>query len=139
MSSGLYIRGLPIAFAVVAIALLVAGLIACSRDEPLVGTVLNPLDPTPGFQLTDQLGRPATLSDFEDKVVALTFLYTYCPDICPAATSQLKRAHDMLGEDADQVSFVAVSVDPERDSIQQAYEFSEKWGMLDKWSFLVGD
>ncbi len=36
------------------------------------------------------------------------------------------------------MDFVAISVDPERDTVERVHEYTESWGMLDKWSFLVG-
>ena len=113
-------------------------LAACSGPEPIMGTVLEAAHPAPSFQLRDQLNRQVSLSDFEADVVLLSFLYTYCPDVCPAATANLKKAHELLGSDAALVDFVAISVDPERDTVERAHEYSESWGMLDKWSFLVG-
>ena len=113
-------------------------LAACSSSPSLTGTVISPAGPAPGFELSDQFGRPATLADSLGDVVVLTFLYTYCPDICPIVTSHLKDAHRMLGDDAAGVTFLAVSVDPERDTVERAYEYSEGWGMLNSWQFLVG-
>ena len=34
---------------------------------------------------------------------------------------------------------MAVSVDPERDTVEAAYDYLDKWGMADRWYFLVGD
>ena len=34
---------------------------------------------------------------------------------------------------------VAVSVDPARDTAEQAHRYSDRSGMLDRWSFLVGE
>ena len=118
---------------------LAVALAACSRDEPMLGTVLQASDPAPEFQLRDQFGRSVALADYRGKVAVVTFLYTYCPDICPIVTSHLKQAHRMLGEDAARVGFVAISADPQRDTTERAYAFSEEWGMLKNWAFLVGD
>ena len=71
--------------------------------------------------------------------MVLAFLYTRCPDVCPIVTETLRRSHDLLGEDAEQVDFLAISVDPERDSVERAYEYSEERGMLERWRFLVGN
>ena len=105
----------------------------------MLGTVLNPARPAAPFELQDQFGRRVRLDDHQGNVVVLTFLYTYCPDICPVVTSHLRDARRLLGEDAGKVAFVAVSVDPERDSVERAHQFSEDWGMLHDWSFLVGE
>ena len=45
----------------------------------------------------------------------------------------------MLGDAADGVEFLAVSVDPERDNVESALDFSSTWRMEQKWDFLVGD
>jgi protein SCO1/2 len=110
-----------------------------SNDDSLMGTVLDPRNPAPPFELDDQLGRRVSLSDHGGQVVVLTFLYTYCPDVCPLVTSQLRETQRQLGDDAAQVSFLAVTVDPERDTAARAQEYSLKWDMADRWSFLVGE
>ena len=121
--------------------LVAAGLLAaaCSGPEPLAGTVLTASDPATPFKLTDQSGRPVSLADYRGKVVALTFLYTYCPDICPVVTSHLKEAREILGKDSSEVAFVAISVDPERDTVERAHVYSKECGLMDGWAFLVGD
>jgi cytochrome oxidase Cu insertion factor (SCO1/SenC/PrrC family) len=115
-------------------------LAACSGTAPeaFQGTVFRPPRPAASFQLQNQFGQQVGLSDYRGKVVLLTFLYTSCTDICPIVTSQLREAQAMLGDAARDVAFVAVTVDPERDTVEAAYAYSEKWDMLRKWDFLVG-
>ena len=113
-------------------------LTACSKAEPMLGTVLTAADPAPPLQLTDQFGQTVALSDYRGKVVVLAFLYTYCPDICPIVASHLKQAHQMLGDQAAQVGFVAISVDPERDTVERVHAYLDERGVLDDWTFLVG-
>jgi len=112
---------------------------ACSKPDPLVGTVLTAGDPAAGFELRNQFGQQVSLEDYSQDVVVLTFLYTACPDICPVVANHLADIHRLLGEDADDVGIVVISVDPERDTVQTAHAYSEKWGMLDDWAYLVGD
>ena len=94
--------------------------------------------PAPDFQLRDQFGETLSLSGLGGKVVVLTFLYTYCPDVCPVTTETLRQAHQLLGDAAAGVEIVAVTVDPERDTVDRVHEYSEQKGMLDRWRFLVG-
>ena len=68
----------------------------------------------------------------------LTFLYTHCPDVCPIVTGQLREASEALGAEAAEVAVVAVSVDPERDTVEAAREYSDKWRMSERWEYLVG-
>ena len=117
---------------------LASAAVGCASDDAFEGTVLDPADDAPAISLSDQFGETVALSDFAGKVVLLTFLYTACPDVCPIVTETLRRTHQLLGEDAAGVQIVAVSVDPERDSVEEAYGYSEDREMLDKWRFLVG-
>ncbi len=117
---------------------LAAAVAGCASDEAFEGTVLDPADDAPAISLSDQFGETVALSDFAGKVVLLTFLYTACPDVCPIVTETLRRTHQLLGEDAARVQIVAVSVDPGRDSVEEAYGYSEDREMLDRWRFLVG-
>ena len=112
--------------------------VACSGPAAFHGTALEPDDVAPGFRLRDQFGGTVQLSESAGKVVVLTFLYTSCPDVCPITTETLRRTHNLLGEDAGLVDFLAITVDPERDSVDRAYQYSLEKDMQDKWSFLVG-
>src|SRR3989338_6867882 len=87
--------------------------LAGCAPEPLSGTELG-ADPAPDLTLTDGLtGSPVTLSSLRGSVVALTFLYTRCPDSCPLVAEQFRATQNELGADADRVRFVGVSVDPD--------------------------
>ncbi len=116
---------------------------ACGSSESEVafhGTVLKDAETAPGIALTNQFGQTVDLDDFRDSVVVLTFLYTNCPDVCPIATSRLREVQETLGEDGAEVQFVAVSVDPERDSVEAAREYLDKWGLSENnWDYLVGE
>ena len=112
---------------------------ACSSAEPFEGTELTAGEPATPFELVSQNGRSVTLSDYAGKVILLTFLYTSCPDLCPAVTADLRDTHRLLGDVADEVAFVAISVDPARDSVESAREYSDRWEMTERWDFLVGD
>ena len=85
----------------------------------------TPLDktPAPDFQLADAAGQPFKLSDLKGKAVALTFLYTNCPDECPLITERMRESAAALGSDAAGVRFVAVSLDPERDTSVAIQQF----------------
>ena len=117
--------------------LLAIASVACSSSEEFKGTELRPPQPAAPFELQNQFGRQVNLSDYAGKVTVLTFLYTNCPNVCPIVTSQLRDTHEMLG--AADVAFVAISVDPERDTVQEAHAYSDKWKMTHNWDFLVED
>lgn len=113
---------------------------ACARSAPrLVGTVMQ-AEAAPDFTLTDGLsGRALTLSAQRGKVVALTFLYTQCPDVCPLTAEELRQAQEQLSAAGrDRVAFIAISVDPRHDSPEavQAFAKAHRWGP--GFAFLVG-
>lgn len=68
------------------------------------------------FHLTDHTGKPRTLADFRGKVVLLFFGYTHCPDICPAILADMAQVMRSLGQDAERVQVLFVTLDPERDT-----------------------
>ena len=63
------------------------------------------------------------MSEFEGKVVVVYFGYTFCPDICPATLNKLARSMDLLGEKADDVQVMMVSIDPARDTPDMLGEY----------------
>lgn len=67
------------------------------------------------FSLTDHTGRRVTDADFRGKFLLVFFGYTYCPDVCPTAMANVSLVMEALGEDADAVQPLFISVDPERD------------------------
>ncbi len=77
------------------------------------------------FTLTDQHGLPISLSDFKGRLVLLTFGYTHCPDICPNTLLTLKSAINKLGDEADRVQVVFITLDPERDYPERLKTFVE--------------
>ena len=117
------------------VAALVLG--ACAPQR-LAGTELGGTD-APDFTLTDGVsGRAVTLSAQRGQVVALTFLYTTCPDVCPLTASRFRAAQVELQTDASHVTFIAVSVDPDRDTPKAVQEFSAAHGLSANWYYLVG-
>ncbi len=75
------------------------------------------------FTLTDQDGQPFTLSSQRGKLVLIFFGYTYCPDICPTELATLSRLLHDLDQDADRVTSLFITVDPERDTPQKLRQY----------------
>lgn len=126
-------------FALVALLALVGVAYGRLRPVPtLIGDYLSKPYPAPDFTLTDQFNHSETLSSFRGRPVALTFIYTHCPDVCPLIASTMHAAYQELGPDAQRVQFLAVTVDPERDTIPRIRQFSREHGLLDEWLFLSG-
>jgi protein SCO1/2 len=127
--------------AVVAALLLAAGNDGSSSST--ASTVVNgfagglrpPGIPPEDFHLTDQDGKPVSLSEYRGDVVVLTFMYSTCQDTCPVTAQQIRGAMDQLGHD---VPALAVSVDPANDNPFHAKRFLLDQHLTDRMRFVLG-
>ena len=112
----------------------VSGTLAGENELPRLGTA-------PGFTLISQDGEEVTLSSLRGKVVAVTFIYTWCPDICPMLTDKMARVQDALGDDfGTKVVFVSISFDPKRDTPEVLKDYAAAFDANPAgWSFLTGE
>ncbi|HEB92711.1 MAG TPA: SCO family protein [Gammaproteobacteria bacterium] len=87
---------------------------------PLLSTLRPEPLPLEKFSLIDQQGQPFTLDQLKDKWSFVFFGYTSCPDVCPTTLAEMVNIADMLAEKEqdDNIQFVFVSVDPERDTVE---------------------
>lgn len=97
------------------------------RLQPHVfsGSVIQSNDKAPRVELQASAGRTVRLNDFDGKVVVLYFGYTFCPDVCPTTLAKLADAMDILGDRADEVQVIMVSIDPARDTPESLAEYVE--------------
>ncbi len=116
---------------------LFTGNVQSTNQSGLQGTDLGSM-PAPDFRLTDQFGKPISLSQFQGKPVVVTFLYTHCKDLCPLTAEKLHTVMQNLGSDAQHVAVLAVSLDPQGDTTASVLDFSKAHRMLDYWHFLTG-
>jgi protein SCO1/2 len=104
----------------IALALFVTVTMAgCGRSHEFHGTPYDPVIAAADFKGINSDGTPFMLSDLRGKAVLLFFGYTSCPDICPTTLAKMKSVYDELGNQADGVEVLFVSLDPERDSPEQ--------------------
>ena len=110
--------------ALVAAAILLALLFA--KPVSFHGTSYNEPYPTaPQIKLIKMNGETFRLSDEKGKIVLLFFGYTSCPDVCPTTLAELKQVMDGMGNQAEQVQVVFVSVDPKRDTPEKIQQYVE--------------
>lgn len=68
------------------------------------------------FTLVAANGDVVTDQTYHGRWTLIFFGYTFCPDICPTALSNMSVAIEKLGSDAAQVQPLFITVDPERDT-----------------------
>src|SRR5262245_31931792 len=99
------------------ISIVAAGVFLFSKPASFRGTTYTePYPPAPEFNLTRANGSSFQLSETRGKVVMLFFGYTSCPDICPTTLAEFKQSLVQLGDKADEVQVLFVTVDPQRDT-----------------------
>jgi len=106
--------------------MVMAGLLAsCQQGSSasFIGTDLTGTQFGKPLTLTDHTGKLRSMNDFKGKVVVLFFGYTHCPDVCPTTMSDLKQTMKLLGDKADDVQVLFVTVDPERDTQEVLAQF----------------
>lgn len=87
-----------------------------AKDAPAFRAgVFDPPRKAPDFQLEGSDGAPLHLGRLRGKVVILEFGFTSCTEVCPFTLATLARARKLLGDAAEDVQVVFVTVDPERD------------------------
>lgn len=107
-----------------AIPLLVMAAAACGPDAPRRGIVFDEPVPAGALALTRFTGEPFDIAALRDTVVLVYFGYTHCPDVCPTTLSDWAGARRALGDRADRVRFVFVTVDPLRDTKEVAHGYA---------------
>ncbi len=77
----------------------------------------------------------------KDKITLMAMVYTHCPDICPMTTHNMYLVEQRLPDNLNnQVRFVVISFDPNRDTPGVLKKFAEIRDLsFDKWTFLSGD
>jgi protein SCO1/2 len=87
------------------------------------GLLLEPLEPAPDFVMEDQHGQPFRLSERGGRAVLMFFGYTNCPDVCPTTLADYVQVRENLGDRAEEMDFVFISVDADRDTPDAIVEF----------------
>jgi len=123
-------------------------------NSPLTPTTAVPGEPKPGdeipdFQLINQDGKRIHLSQYRGKALALTFVYTRCPqpDQCTLMSTNFAAIEKALQAEPDvstKTHLLTISFDPDYDTpkVMRSYgaSHSEKYSdeTFQHWEFLTG-
>ncbi len=72
---------------------------------------------------TNELGKEVRLTQFLGKRTVFALFYSSCRTICPMTVATLKKVEKSMGEDAKNIQFILVSIDPSHDSPEQLRNF----------------
>jgi protein SCO1 len=93
--------------------------------------------PATDFTLSDQDGKPVSVSSLRGRVLAITFLDSHCKQLCPLEADQLAQAQKTLGA-AAQLSLLVVSVAPTTDTPDSERAFAATHHWTGDWHWLMG-
>lgn len=92
------------------------------------------------FTLSDQDNREVVFPDnYLGEVLLVGYVYTHCPDICPAITYSMRDVQRLL-IDEPEFSLISISFDPERDTPEILNDYAANYILhTDNWSLLTGE
>jgi protein SCO1/2 len=112
---------------VIGLSLTLGAWFVIDRNYTYKGVLIDPPARAADFELIDQNGEPFRLSEHRGQVVLIFFGYTNCPDECPLTLSEYKSIKDQLGSKAQDVRFVMITVDPQRDTLSALKVFIDRF------------
>ena len=102
--------------------------LACAATSATGATSELPhIGPAPAFTLIDQDGKTFSLRSTRGRVAVVTFLFTSCSSTCPLLTAKLVSVQRNLGNDAPNVMFTAITVDPLHDTPATLKKYAEAY------------
>lgn len=102
------------------------------------GGEVSPPRAAPPIRLHDAAGRTVTLASQRGRYVLVTFLYTHCLDVCPLIAQNLNAALKTFGGAANNVSVLAVSVDPKSDTPAAVRAYARRMHLVPQFRYLIG-
>jgi protein SCO1 len=94
------------------------------------------------YNLINQEGEEVVFPDIiKGSITVMGFIYTHCPDICPMTTHNMYLTEKELKKaNINDVKFVALSFDPDRDSPEVLKKFAEVRELdFNYWTLLTGE
>jgi protein SCO1/2 len=98
---------------------------------PVLGTL-------PEFALVERAGTAVGSRDLAGGVWIADFVFTRCPDFCPALTARMAGLQKALPRDGEPVRLVSFSVDPAYDTPEVLRAYAARAGADPTWLFLTG-
>lgn len=79
------------------------------------------------FTLMNSKGMQLNSEALKGKYALIYFGYSFCPDICPTALEGMTEALKLLGQEAQKVQPVFITVDPKRDTVSHLERYMENF------------
>ncbi len=109
------------------VAILATGSIHAAYPASIDNFLLRNFEIVGDFTLTNQFDGKTSLEDLGGKVVLLSFGFTNCPDVCPTTMADMGKVLRSLGDKAESVEVVFITVDPDRDTAERLKNYLVKF------------
>jgi len=86
-----------------------------------------------------QDNQQVALTHFTGKPTVLGMIFTNCNYACPRLTADIKSIKEKLGENGEDVNYVLVTFDTERDTPAQLKKYAESIDLDKNWTLLHGN
>src|SRR5882672_585508 len=93
----------------------------------------------PDFTLLDPRGQPVRLVQLQGRTVLLSFIFTQCVSACPMLSYRMGLLQTQLAQAGlfpARITFLSVTVDPERDSADALDRYARRFDARPGWYFL---
>ncbi len=86
---------------------------------------------------TTQKNESLQLKQFSGDIIICAMVFTHCESACPRIVADMQRIESKLKEkEIEQVKFLLVSMDPERDTPTRLKEFAEEHKLNEHWTLI---
>jgi len=116
----------------------------CCKASDSLSTEANGQSGESLYQLTGSWStedqQTIELDQLKDKIQVVSMIFSHCEYACPRLVADMKIIEERIpAERRDQVNFLLVSFDVDRDSPERLKEFKIKEGLGENWKLLHGD
>jgi protein SCO1/2 len=94
----------------------------------------------PDVVLVDQNGTKVRFKELmlSNKPIVVDFIFGTCTTICPILSAGYANLQQKLGQDAQNVHLVSISIDPENDTPKVMTDYLKRYRAKTGWDFLTG-
>ena len=114
----------------------------CSKEKS--ADVLKEISGESVYNLTStwttQKNENLKLDHFKNKIVITAMVFTHCESACPRIVADMQRIESSLTEkELQQVTFLLISMDPERDTPARLTEFAGEHKLNSTWTLICSN
>lgn len=88
----------------------------------------------------NEMNRQVKLGDYKGHKVVMSMIFASCTYACPLIVNDMRKIEALVPEkERDNVKFLLVSIDPERDTPEALLDYSRRQNLnLSRWELLTG-